>query len=336
MVEIGLVPFGSIGLTWFSIDLFLARPDLATGALVGIGGFLAEPGGWRVAIDVVLLGMFGGFYIVPLYALVQQRSEPSHRSRVIACNNIVNAAFMVLSSVVAIAMLEAGLTIPQLFLVTAVFNAAVALFIYNLVPEFLVRFLIWILMHTVYRLRVHGLEKIPDTGPCVLVCNHVSFVDAMIIGGSIRRPVRFVMYYKIFRIPLLNWFFRTIKAIPIAGRKEDPEMMSRAFEIVSDCLRDGEVVCIFPEGGLTGSGDILPFRPGIERIIQVDPVPVVPMALRGLWGSFFSRRGGPAMAKVPRRFWSRIELAIGDAVPASQVTAALLQERVQALRGDWR
>ncbi|MGH8459147.1 MAG: MFS transporter, partial [Nevskiales bacterium] len=336
MVEIGLVPFGSIGLTVFSVDLFLARPDLATGPLVGIGGFLSEPGGWRVVTDVVLLGMFGGFYIVPLYALIQARSEPSHRSRVIACNNIINSVFMVLSAAVAIALLQAGLTIPQLFLVTAIFNAAVALFIYDLVPEFLVRFLIWMLMHTVYRLRTRGLEKIPDEGACVLVCNHVSFVDALILGGSVRRPTRFVMYYRIFSIPVLNWFFRTIKAIPIAGSRENPEMMARAFEKVSDCLRDGEVVCIFPEGGLSADGEIARFRPGIERIIQTDPVPVIPMALRGLWGSFFSRRGGPAMAKVPRRFWSRIELAVGDPVPPQDVNAGLLQQKVQELRGDWR
>ncbi|MGH8561826.1 MAG: MFS transporter, partial [Nevskiales bacterium] len=153
-VEIGLVPFGSIGMTIFSIDLFFAVPSQDSGALVGIAGFLQQPEGWRVIWDVVLLGLFGGLYIVPLYALIQQRSEPSHRSRIIACNNILNAAFMVLSSAVAIGLLKAGLDNPQLFLVTALFNAAVALFIYDLVPEFLVRFVIWMLMHTMYRLRV--------------------------------------------------------------------------------------------------------------------------------------------------------------------------------------
>jgi 1-acyl-sn-glycerol-3-phosphate acyltransferase len=335
-VEIGLVPFGSIGMTVFSIDLFFAVPGHSTGALVDIAGFLQKPGGWRVIWDVVLLGLFGGLYIVPLYALIQQRSEPSHRSRIIACNNIMNAAFMVLSSAVAVGLLKAGLDIPQLFLVTALFNAAIALFIYDLVPEFLVRFVIWILMHTMYRLRTRDIDKLPVEGACVLVCNHVSFVDALILGGSVRRPARFVMYYKIFQIPLLSWFFRTVKAIPIAGQKEDPQMMERAFDQVSQCLKDGDVVVIFPEGAITQDGEIAPFRAGIERIIQRDPVPVYPMALRGVWGSFFSRRGGPAMAKVPRRFWSRIELVVGDPVPPHAVKAALLQQKVAELRGDLR
>jgi 1-acyl-sn-glycerol-3-phosphate acyltransferase len=335
-VELGLVPFGSIGITLFGIDLFFAVPGQASGALVDVAGFLQKPEAWRVIWDVVLIGLFGGLYIVPLYALIQQRSEPSHRSRIIAGNNILNAAFMVLSATVAIGLLKAGLDIPQLFLVTALFNAAVALFIYGLVPEFLVRFMIWILMHTMYRLRVRGLEKIPDEGACVLVCNHVSFVDALILGGSVRRPARFVMYYKIFKVPLLSWFFRTVKAIPIAGMKEDPQMMERAFDEVSQCLKDGDVVVIFPEGALTADGEIAPFRQGIEHIIQRDPVPVYPMALRGVWGSFFSRRDGPAMAKLPRRFWSRVELVVGDPVPANQVTAELLQQKVTELRGDWK
>jgi 1-acyl-sn-glycerol-3-phosphate acyltransferase len=335
-VELGLVPFGSIGITLFGIDLFFAVPGQASGALVDIAGFLQKPEGWRVVTDVVMIGLFGGLYIVPLYALIQQRSEPSHRSRVIACNNILNAAFMVTSAAVAVGLLKAGLSIPQLFLVTALFNAAVAVFIYGLVPEFLVRFMIWMLMHTMYRLKVRGLEKIPDEGACVLVCNHVSFVDALILGGSVRRPARFVMYYKIFRIPLLSWFFRTVKAIPIAGMKEDPEMMEQAMDKVSQCLKEGEVVVLFPEGALTADGEIAPFRPGIERIIQRDPVPVIPMALRGVWGSFFSRRDGPAMAKLPRRFWSRVELVIGEPVPANEVTASMLQVKVTALRGDWK
>jgi 1-acyl-sn-glycerol-3-phosphate acyltransferase len=335
-VELGLVPFGSIGITLFGIDLFFAVPGQASGALVDIAGFLQKPEGWRVVTDVVFIGLFGGLYIVPLYALIQQRSEPSHRSRVIACNNILNAAFMVASAAVAVGLLKAGLNIPQLFLVVALFNAAVAVFIYGLVPEFLVRFMIWMLMHTMYRLKVRGLEKIPDEGACVLVCNHVSFVDALILGGSVRRPARFVMYYKIFRIPLLSWFFRTVKAIPIAGMKEDPEMMEQAMDKVSQCLKEGEVVVLFPEGALTADGEIAPFRPGIERIIQRDPVPVIPMALRGVWGSFFSRRDGPAMAKLPRRFWSRVELVIGEPVPANEVTASMLQVKVTALRGDWK
>jgi 1-acyl-sn-glycerol-3-phosphate acyltransferase len=338
MVELGLVPFGSIGLTVFGIDLFLAVPEHpVSGAVLDAAGFLRSPGSARVLFDVLLLGLFGGFYIVPLYALVQQRSEPSHRSRVIAANNIINALFMVVSALVSIVILNAGLSIPQLFLVIAVMNAAVALYIYTLVPEFLMRFIVWLLIHTLYRIRKEGLEYIPEAGPAVLVCNHVSFVDALVIAGCVRRPVRFVMYHTTYNLPVLNFVFRTAGAIPIAPAKEDPEMLARAYERISRYLDDGELVCIFPEGGLTGDGELRTFRPGIEQIIRRNPVPVIPMALRGLWGSFFSRKGGAAMkGKLPRPLFYKIALALGSPVPAAEVSAAGLQERVAALRGDWK
>jgi len=289
-----------------------------------------------VLIDILLMGMFGGFYIVPLYALVQQRSEPSFRSRVIAGNNIINALFMVLSAVLAIFFLDvAGLSIPQFLLLTALFNAAVALYIFTLVPEFLMRFVVWILVNIVYRLRAQGLERIPDKGPAVVVCNHISYMDALVVIGSCRRPIRFVMDHQIFKIPLLSFVFRTAGAVPIAPAREAPEILEQAYDRVARYLEAGEVVGIFPEGRLTEDGEIGPFKSGIERIVRRTPAPVVPMALRGLWGSFFSRRYGKAMHHFPRRFWSRIELLVGEPVPPEQATSALLRERVLALRGDW-
>jgi 1-acyl-sn-glycerol-3-phosphate acyltransferase len=336
-VEIGLVPFGSIGLTLFGIDLFFAAPGFysADAELLGAKDFLLRPGNWRVVADVVLLGLFGGFYIVPLYALIQQRSEPSHRSRVIAGNNILNALLMVVASVTAIVFLNAGLSIPQLFLLTAFLNALVAIYIFTLVPEFLMRFVVWMLIHTVYRVRTEGLENIPQRGPAVLVCNHVSYVDALVIAACCRRPVRFVMDHKLFELPVLNFVFRTAGAIPIAPAREDRQMREQAFERVAEYLQAGEVVCIFPEGKLTADGEINPFRPGIERVIQRHPVPVVPMALRGLWGSFFSRRGGRAMRRF-RGLWSKIALAVGTPVAPQQLSVAGLQGRVAELRGDWK
>jgi 1-acyl-sn-glycerol-3-phosphate acyltransferase len=337
-VELGLVPFGSIGLTIFGIDLFFAVPEYhVTSVVLDAASFLHAPGNARVLFDILLLGLFGGFYIVPLYALVQQRSEPSHRSRVIAANNIINALFMVLSAAMAILILNAGLSIPQLFLVIAAMNAAVALYIYTLVPEFLMRFIVWMLIHTLYRIRKAGLEYIPDTGPVVLVCNHVSFVDALVIAGCIRRPVRFVIDHRIYKAPVLNFVFRTAGAIPIAPGREDPEMLKRAYDRISRYLEEGEVVCIFPEGALTPDGEMRTFRPGIMKIIRRNPVPVVPMALRGLWGSFFSRKGGAAMKnKLPRPLFYKIGLALGPPIPPAEVSAADLRERVAALRGDWK
>jgi 1-acyl-sn-glycerol-3-phosphate acyltransferase len=281
--------------------------------------------------------MFAGFYSVPLYALIQSRCEPTHRARIIAANNILNAIFMVAASLMAAGLLHAGLSLPQLYLVVGLMNAAVALFIFTLVPEFLMRFIVWMLIHSVYRLRKSGLEAIPDAGPALIVCNHVSFVDALVIAAACPRPIRFVMDHRIFRLPLLSFVFRTGRAIPIAPAKEDAAMMERAFAEVAQALRDGDLVAIFPEGRITDSGELHPFRPGIARILAATPVPVIPMALQGLWGSFFSRKDGAAMSK-PWRFvpFRRIALAVGAAVPAATATPEVLQANVLALRGDSR
>ena len=335
-VELGLVPFGSIGLTVFGVDLFFAGSPVAADApLIGALEFIRSVSNWRVLFDILLMGMFGGFYIVPLYALVQQRSEPSFRSRVIAGNNILNALFMVLSALLAIIFLDSvGLSIPQFLLLTAIFNAVVAVYIFTLVPEFLMRFIVWILVNTVYRLRTVGLEHIPEEGPVVVVCNHVSYMDALIVIGCCRRPIRFVMDYQIFKIPVLSFVFRTAGAIPIAPARENSRVLEQAYERVARYLEEGEVVGIFPEGRLTEDGEIGSFKNGVQRIIRRSPAPVVPMALRGLWGSFFSRRYGKAMSHFPRRFWSRIELIVSEPVAPEQATTSLLRETVIRLRGD--
>ena len=333
-IEIGLVPFGSIGLTLFAVDLWLASSSLRATELAGIGVFFSKPAHWRVAADLVLIGVFGGFYCVPLYALIQERSAPSHRSRIIAANNILNAIFIVASAGIAIGLLQAGLSIPQLFLVNALMNAAVALFIFKLVPEFLMRFLAWLLIHTFYRVEKEHLDLIPETGPCVVVCNHVSYVDAVVIAACVRRPIRFVMDHRIFKVPVLSFIFRTMRTIPIAPAKEDAAMKDRAFAQVAKALAAGEVVGIFPEGKLTDTGELNPFRPGIQQIIDTTPVPVVPLALRGLWGSFFSRSHGGKAMRQWRGVFSRIALVAAPPVPAEQVTLEGLQATVLALRGD--
>ena len=336
-IEIGLVPFGSIGLTLFSLDLYWALASHIDDGPVTLGQFVREAGHWRILADLFLIGAFGGFYIVPLYALIQSRSEASHRSRIIAGNNILNALFMVAAAAVAIALFKAGLTIPQLFFVTALLNAVVAVYIYTLVPEFLMRFLVWLLIHSVYRLEKSGLGNIPDQGPALLACNHVSYVDALVIAGVCRRPVRFVMDHAIFRVPVLNFIFRTGRAIPIASARDNPEMLERAYEEIARGLEAGDVVCIFPEGRITDTGELYPFRPGMKRIIDRTPVPVIPLALRGLWGSFFSRKGGPAMTRPFRRgVFSKIALVAGRPVVPREATPEGMQERVLALRGDWK
>lgn len=335
-IELGLVPFGSIGLSAFAIDLYFAQPIANGTAVASLGEFLSQPGSWRVLIDLSLLGAFGGFYSVPLYALIQQRSKRRHLSRIIAANNIINALFMVSASVLSIAILKAGLSIPELFLVLAILNAVVAMYIYTLLPEFLMRFLAWILINLFYRVHTTGLENIPETGPAVVVCNHVSFMDPILLGGSIRRPMRFVMYYKIFQLPLLRFFFRHAKAIPIASAREDEQLMNDAFDKVDDELKAGNIVCIFPEGAITRDGEVQRFRPGIEKIIARRAVPVIPVSLGRLWGSWFSRRKGGGIRKLPGRLFARVPVNIGEPVAASEVTAAKLELLVRTLRGDQR
>ena len=325
-IEIGLVPFGSIGMTVFAVDLWLASRG-------------AQPHMGRVMADLFLLAMFAGFYSVPLYALIQARAQPGHRARIVAANNILNALFMIAASLMASALLGAGLTLPQLFLVLGLMNAAVAAYIYLLVPEFLMRFICWVLVHTVYRLEKSGLQNIPESGPAVLVCNHVSFVDPLVILAASPRPIRFVMDHRIFSTPVLSFVFRTGKAIPIAPAKEDPKLLDAAFDEVARALEQGELVAIFPEGRISDTGELYPFRPGIRRIVERTPVPVIPLALKGLWGSFFSRStGGRAMRGFPLRrgLFPRIALEAAPALPPGQATPESLQASVLMLRGEWR
>ena len=328
-VEPGLVPFGSIGLTLFGIDLFLAQPEFTPQVLMGVAEFINEPDSLRIMFDVFFIGLFGGFYIVPLFSLIQQRSEPQHLSRIIAGNNIFNALLMVLSAVIAIVLLGAGVSIAELFLVVAVLNAAVGIYIYTLVPEFFMRFIVWMLIHSIYHVRKQGLENVPQEGAAVLVCNHVSYVDALIIAGCVRRPIRFVMYHKIYNLPVLNFVFRTAGAISIAGKHENPNLMEKAFSEIEQALKQGDLVCIFPEGKLTRNGKMNKFRPGVERILEATPVPVIPMALNGLWGSAFSRHPSNIILRLLKGIRSSVELNISPSTKAE--TAQALQKQVEKI-----
>ena len=332
-LEIGLVPLGSLGLTIFGIDLFFASPAASIGPPLSAMALLARPGIWRVVADMVLIGAFGGIYIVPLYALMQRRTPREVMSRVISAASIWNAIFMVAASLFGALLIHRGVSIPEVLLVCALLNLAVAAFIYTLVPEFLLRFLAWLVARVIYRIRVSGLEHMPAAGAALVVCNHVSFADALVLSAAVHRPMRFVMEAAIFRIPVASIVFRGMKAIPIATAAEDRETREAAFDQVLRELAAGQLVCIFPEGHLTGDGSIDAFRPGLMRIMQQYPVPVVPVAIAGLWGSAFSRRYHGAARFLPRRLWSRIDVRIGAPVAPAAVTPEALRARVVELRG---
>ncbi|GHC01049.1 MFS transporter [Thermomonas carbonis] len=344
-VEIGLVPLGAIGMSACIVHLALAPAIAAKG--LDVSGFISQPGAWRVVLDLAGIGLFSGFFVVPLFALIQSRSPREELSRVIAGMNIQNAVFIVAAALGGVALQQfLGWSIPQVFLALGIASILVAAWIFSIVPEFLMRFLSWLLVRGLYRLKLHGIEKnVPDEGAALLVCNHVSFMDALVLAASIPRPVRFVMYYKIFNIPVMRWIFKTAKAIPIAGARENPELMQRAFDEVDAVLAEGELVCIFPEGALTKDGNIAPFKSGVERILQRaaargQVVQVVPMALRNMWGSMWSRRAnakkGSALdrMRVPRRLRAHVDVVAGEPVDGGIATAELLEAKVRELRGD--
>ncbi|WP_255593629.1 MFS transporter [Acidovorax sp. sic0104] len=337
-VEIGLVPLGAIGMSVFSIDLYFASRSLAPSEIMGLSAFLAQSQHWRVMLDLALLSLFAGLYSVPMYALIQMRSQPTHRARIIAANNILNALFMIGSSLIAGALLGAGFSVPQIFLFTGLANAVVAFYIFMLVPEYLLRFVAWVSSRFVYRFKVQGDEHLPSTGAAILACNHVSFVDAVLLMAASPRPIYFVMDHRIFSVPVLGWLFRLAKAIPIAPYKEDPATYDAAFERAAQVLREGDLLAIFPEGGITKDGQLQEFKGGIMKIIERAreegvEAPVIPMALTNLWGSYFSRieKGGAMVRPFRRGFYSRVGLNVGQPVSASQVQPADLRSRVAAL-----
>jgi 1-acyl-sn-glycerol-3-phosphate acyltransferase len=337
-VEIGLVPLGAIGMSLFSIDLYFASRGLPPADGLTLLQFLALPAHWRVMADLALLSLFAGLYSVPMYALIQLRSQPTHRARIIAANNILNALFMIGSSVIAGLLLKSGFTIPQIFLFTGMANAVVAAYIFLLVPEYLLRFVAWVLSHFVYRFRVTGDEHIPVQGAAVLVCNHVSFIDAVLLMAASPRPIRFLMDHRIFKVPVLGWLFRLAKAIPVAPRSEDPAAYEAAFDAAAQVLREGDLLAIFPEGGITRDGTLQEFKGGIVKIMaraQADglTVPVIPMALTNLWGSYFSRieQGGAMVRPFRRGVFSRVGLNVGAPMAPAQVQPEALRTRVAGL-----
>ena len=337
-VEIGLVPLGAIGMSVFAIDLYFASRGLPASPMLGLQAFVAQPAHWRVMADLALLSLFAGLYSVPMYALIQLRSLPTHRARIIAANNILNALFMIVSAVLAGALLKANFTIAQIFLFTGLANAVVAFYIFMLVPEYLLRFIAFMLSRCVYRFKVTGDHNLPTQGAAILTCNHVSFVDPVLLMAASPRPIYFVMDHRIFKMPVLGWFFRLVKAIPIAPRAEDPVMYEAAFEAAARVLRDGDLLAIFPEGGISKDGELQPFKGGIMKILDnakrdgLD-VPVIPMALTNLWGSYFSRiENGNAMVRPFRRgFLSAVGLAVGSAMAPTQTTPELLYNRISCL-----
>jgi len=334
-VEIGLVPFGSLGMTVFAGHLYFTLPAAPVTAYTALS-LIQQPWAWWVLVDVFGAAFFGGLYIVPLYALVQTRTPKERQSRIIAANNVLNSLFMVGSAGLAAALIALGASVPQLLLAAAVLNALVAVYIYSLVPEFLWRFMVFLLVHTVYRVRAKGLaDAIPESGPALLVANHVSFVDALVIQAVVPRPIRFIMDYSIFKTQGMSGLFRAARAIPIASAKSHPDIYAAAFREADAAFEAGEVVAIFPEGRLSADGELADFRPGYLRLLENRDVPVIAVGLAGLWGSAFSRKEPRVLRRFTfREVFRRIGI-VGRGVASHEwAEPATLRTAVQALHAD--
>ena len=328
-IEIGMLPVGAIGMSIFTFHLGIADfSSFKALNSVGIAEFISYPVAWRILFDLFMLGFFGSFFIVPLYALIQSRSPQNCVSRVIAANNIANAIFMVASALIIMLLYAIGLTSANILVVLALMNLVVGVFILAAVPEFLLRFGVWALAKTIYRLKYEGRSHVPMDASALVIANHISFIDWFIISAACQRPVRFVMHYSFFKIPIVQWVFKAGGVIPIAQESENPEIKKRAFELIDEGLKKGDLVCIFPEGAISRDGELDTFRPGVTKILESCPVPVVPIAISGLWGSYFSRFKGSALSGMPKPKRRKITVDIGSPMDPADVTTDSLKEKI--------
>ena len=341
------MPLGAIGMSVFAVDLYFASRGLEPQAgqlagaaftlsqFIGVGAFIAQPAHWRVMVDLGALALFTGLYSVPMYALIQLRCQPSHRARIIAANNILNALFMIVSS------LGAGFTLPEVFLATGLLNAVVGIYIFWRVPEYLLCFVAFGLSRGLYRLRVVGDEHLPANGAALLVCNRVSVLDALLLMAASPRTMHFMIDQRLIQRPLLGGLFRLAKAIPVAFQTTDPAADpaadqaadQAAFDAADAVLAAGDLLCIFPEGSISRDGRLQPFQSGLMTILHRRPVPVVPMALQILGGPSGSPigQGAARVGPLRRNAFSPVGLVVGPALPPQGVTAAGLQQQVQQL-----
>lgn len=292
-VEIGLVPLGAIGMSVFAIDLYWASRGLPAVPQMGLAAFIAQPAHWRVMGDLALLSLFAGLYSVPMYALIQMRSQPTHRARIIAANNILNALFMIASALTAGALLGTGFSVPEVFLWTGLANVLVAGYIFLLVPEYLLRFVAWVLSRLVYRFQVRGEEHIPVTGPGVLVGQCTHFSDAVLLMAASPRPVYLVLESALLQVPVSGWLLRLAKAIALVPPQPNPVACEAVVAAAVQVLREGDLLVV-PPGKLA---TLICQQAQVEGLA----VPCVPWVL---------------LQPSQRRAWGRVALQVEAALPA--------------------
>lgn len=306
-IELGLVPLGSIGMGIFSVMLFYSSANFE----------------WAT-VSLILLGFSGGLFAVPLNALLQQRSGREHKGQLIATNNVFNTLAVLLASVVLFALGNwLGLSADKIILIAGLMTFAATAYALYALPDFFVRFVLWLLTHTFYRIRIIGEENIPLRGPALLVSNHVSFVDALLIGASVPRFIRFMLHRDYYDNRWLSWLFRLMKAVPVAAtnRREIVESIRRPRKE----LEDGHVVCVFAEGAISRTGHLLPFKRGFEKVVEGTDIPIIPVHLDQVWGSIFSFKGGRFFWKWPKLIPYHVTVSFGAQLPSTTDTHMVRQ-----------
>lgn len=331
--EPGLIPVALMGLILSGFILAI-DPPISTD-MQGMGEIFSQWSGRQAGLGMLLFGTFGGLYLVPQYSLIQQRTNLASRARVIAATNLLNAVFMIAASVLGLVLL--GFLEWSIQGYFALYCAA-SLFILALqLREFsheFWRLIGYAISRTMYPIRVESKTNIPESGPALLVCNHLSYADAVVLFGTIDRRTRFIMEDIYHRIPVLNWAFRGARTIPIASPLKNRKIFQDAEDSAVEALQNGELVFIFPEGRLSPTGEQIAFKRGTMRILERHPVPVVPVAIKGLWGSYFSHGGGrPALKGFPKWRWRRRQVVVcfGEALQAEEVDLKKLEQQVSDL-----
>jgi len=338
VVEIGIAPIAMLLLGLTGLDLAQIEAS-QTLSLMGINAFLDSPEGLRISLDILLIGIFGGAFALPMYTELQQASSLENRARIISINNVINAVFMVTSAILAIGILGVlQFQLSTYLVVISILNLIYAVFVFTRTPVQSLRFLAEVFSRLFYRIESEEVAQLPEEGPALLVCNHVSYADPVVIFGASKRPIRFIMAKEIRNKAPFNLVFQASRTLAICSPLEDRKTYEETIREAANSLRNGELVMIFPEGRLSPDGEIGTFRRGVEKLLENAPVPVYPMAIRGIWGSFFSHGNGPALRsgfhlRLRRR---AIQLKVGMAIPPEEVNALILQGHVETLRGDFR
>ena len=330
-IDYGLISFGSLGLSLFSILIYFI-PTVQSDKLLSLGEFLTYPSSYFISLTLLMISVFAGLFIVPLITLIQRDSAPDKRSRVIAGNNILNAIFMVVGSIGLALLYSFDLNAKDMYLVIGILNLAAFYFFYKKYSEYFWRLACELFTKMFYKFSFEGEENIPSDGPVILIANHVSYIDWLFMTAVTKRTPKFVMWYVFFKMPIINIFFKGAKAIPIAGIKEDQSVMHKAFKDIDLALKNQHSVAYFPEGFITGDGEMLFFRPGLDRITACNDVKIVPMYIDGMWGSFFSRKNGKACTSLKallREFKRKVDVQVGE--PFYFIDSEDAKSKVQSL-----